>query len=88
MHINNVLQVDTWSTWSSSDSPNYAVHKLKKKEYTINEICYIDKGKFTITPEGGDGAVLVQAGDFVTFPKSFKCTWDVYEPVFKHWYEY
>ena len=84
------LNVASWSTWSSSDNPKYAVHKVKAKEYEVNEVCYIDKGKFLITPDNdNDGkAVTVQAGDFVVFPKGFTCTWEVIEPVNKHWLEY
>lgn len=74
-------QVDSWSTWSSGDV------KFKNKIYSVKEVCYIDSGKFQITPEGGT-PITVQAGDFVTFPKGFKCTWDISEPVFKHWKEY
>ena len=81
------LKVDKWNTWSSSDSPSYAVHNLKNKVYTTNELCYIDRGKFKITPKAGE-SVEVKAGDFILFPKDFACTWDVEEPVFKHWYEY
>lgn len=81
------LKVDNWNTWSSSDSPSYAVHKLKNKVYATNELCYIDKGKFTVTPKAGK-PVEVKSGDFILFPKDFSCTWDVEEPVFKHWYEY
>lgn len=84
----NKLKVQSWSTWSSNDSPSYAIHKLKNKVYQTNEICYIDKGKFQITPEETGRAIIVSAGDFVMFPKNFKCTWDVEEPVFKHWFEY
>lgn len=82
------LDVSTWSTWSSAENPKYAVNKLKSKEYEVNEVCYIDKGKFEITPGNGATATTVQAGDFVVFPKNFKCTWEVIEPVSKHWLEY
>jgi len=45
-----------------------------------------------ITPVGDDNKpkepVLVQAGDFVTFPDGFGCYWYVIETVKKHWYLY
>jgi uncharacterized cupin superfamily protein len=100
-----VLKVNQWNTWSSADNPKYAVHNKKKKVYETNEVCYIDSGKFKITPDIevkpvallGPGAIdtplepiprTVVAGDFVIFPKGFSCTWEVEEPVTKHWFEY
>ena len=80
--------IASWGTWNSEESGGrYAVGISRKKEYNINELCYIDKGKFTITPEIGK-PIIVKSGDFVLFPKGLKCTWEVQEPVYKHWYEY
>ena len=43
--------------------------------------------KFKSTPKDGK-PVIVQAGDFVTFPDGFPCYWFVIEPVVKHYYLY
>jgi uncharacterized cupin superfamily protein len=53
-------------------------------EYDSVEECYFLEGKVTVTAEGGR-AVSFGKGDFVTFPKGLKCTWDVREPVRKHY---
>ena len=93
------LKVDSWETWDSGEQ------KYKNKIYQTNEICYIDKGKFRITPvvddatttsttttgtktDSSNRAVDIQGGDFVTFPKGFKCTWEISERVYKHWKEF
>ena len=49
---------------------------------------YIISGKMEIIPEDTGEPVLVQAGDFVTFPNGFPCYWHVIEEVNKHWYLY
>lgn len=32
--------------------------------------------------------VVIRAGDFVSFPEGMACTWDILEPVRKHYKEY
>lgn len=52
-------------------------------EYDTEEKCYFIEGKVKIkTPQG---EILIQKGDFVTFKKGLKCTWEVLEPVKKHY---
>ena len=58
------------------------------KVYDTNELSYIIKGKMEIIPQATGQPILVQAGDFVTFPDGFACYWYVIEPVVKHWYLY
>lgn len=41
-----------------------------------------------IIPESTGVPVLVQAGDFVTFPEDFRCYWYVIDEINKHWYVY
>ena len=41
-----------------------------------------------IIPKATGVPVLVQAGDFVTFPDGFPCYWNVIEVIDKHWYLY
>mmetsp|Transcript_76192 Transcript_76192/g.134909 ORF Transcript_76192/g.134909 Transcript_76192/m.134909 type:complete len:183 (+) Transcript_76192:49-597(+) len=82
------LSVKSWPTWSTSESEKYKVGvKSPLKTYGINELSYIISGKMEITPEGGE-PVLVQAGDFITFPEDFRCYWYVIEEINKHYYEY
>ena len=52
--------------------------------YEETETCYILEGRVTVTPEGGE-PVTIGAGDLVTFPAGLSCTWDVHEPIRKHY---
>jgi len=58
------------------------------KIYDCNELSYIISGKMEIIPEKTGEPVLVQAGDFVTFPDGFPCYWHVIEEVNKGYYIY
>ncbi len=83
------LNVASWGVWSTQGSAKYKVEvKSPKKVYDTNELSYIISGKMEITPEATGVPVLVQAGDFVTFPDGFACYWYVIEPVVKNWYLY
>lgn len=83
------LGVNTWGTWSTEGSAKYKVGiKSPKKVYDTNELSYIISGKMEITPEETGVPVVVQAGDFVTFPDGFACYWYVIEPIVKRWYLY
>lgn len=83
------LNVNSWGVWSTEGSAKYKVGvKSPKKVYDTNELSYIISGKMEITPEATGVPVVVQAGDFVTFPDGFACYWYVIEPVVKHWYLY
>ena len=83
------LNVNSWGSWSTADSPKYQVGiKSPLKVYDTNELSYIISGKMEIIPKETGVPVLVQAGDFVTFPDEFACYWYVIEPVVKRWYLY
>ena len=53
-------------------------------EYTQTEICYILRGKFIVTPEGGEPQEFGR-GDLITFPAGMKCTWEILKDVEKHY---
>ncbi len=46
--------------------------------------CYLLEGKVVVETEDGE-KVEFGKGDFVTFPKGLSCTWDIKEPVRKHY---
>ncbi len=71
------LGVLTWPTWSKevSEFP---------WTYEEAETCYFLAGRVTVTPDGGE-PVTVGQGDLVTFPAGMSCTWQVTEPVRKHY---
>merc|ERR1719181_1539993 len=83
------MGVSDWPTWSTEGSPKYQVGiQSPLKVYDCWELSYIISGSMEIIPEATGKPVLVQAGDFVTFPNEFPCHWKVIEPVNKHWYCY
>ena len=48
------------------------------------EECYLLEGKVVVETEDGE-KVEFGKGDFVTFPRGLSCTWDIKEPVRKHY---
>jgi uncharacterized cupin superfamily protein len=52
--------------------------------YDEQEQCLFLEGKVNVRSELG--VTEVNKGDFVTFPQGLKCTWEVIEPVRKHYY--
>ena len=83
------MNVKKWPTWSTAGSEKYKVGvQSPLKVYDGNELSYIIAGKMEITPQMTGVPVLVQAGDFVTFPDGFSCYWKVIEEVKKNWYIY
>jgi uncharacterized cupin superfamily protein len=52
--------------------------------YDASETCYLLEGEVLVTPEGGE-PVRVARGDLVTFPAGMSCTWEVRQPVRKHY---
>jgi uncharacterized cupin superfamily protein len=52
--------------------------------YDSIEECYLLEGKVVVETEDGE-KVEFGKGDFVTFPRGLSCTWDIREPVRKHY---
>ena len=83
------MKVKSWPTWSTEGSAKYKVGEVSPlKVYDTNELSYVISGKMEIIPEETGEPVLVQAGDFVTFPDGFPCRWHVLEELEKHWFCY
>ncbi len=58
--------------------------------YSDTEVCYLIKGKVIVTPVTKNSnvaptTVTIAAGDYVSLPAGLSCTWDVIEPVEKHY---
>ena len=51
--------------------------------YDAEEQCLLLEGSVSV--ETDDGTVTIGAGDFVIFPAGLACTWDIHEPVCKHY---
>ena len=83
------MNVKSWGTWSTNGSEKYKVGiKSPKKVYDCNELSYVKSGKMEITPVETGIPVVIEAGDFVTFPEYFACYWYVIEPIVKSYYIY
>ena len=53
-------------------------------QYDSIEECYFLEGKVCVSDSQGK-SISFGKGDFVTFPKGLSCTWDIKEPVRKHY---
>ncbi len=71
------LGVFDWPVWSKEPS-TFEWH------YDTEERCYLVAGEVEVIPETG-AAVVVGAGDFVTFPAGLSCTWQVRQTLKKHY---
>jgi hypothetical protein len=73
----DVLGVYDWPIWRKEAS-------TFPWTYASAETCYVLKGRFIVTPEGGEPREFGR-GDLITFPKDMICTWEILEDVEKHY---
>jgi hypothetical protein len=52
--------------------------------YDSSETCFFLEGEVVVKPEGG-APVKIGKGDLVVFPQGMTCTWEVKQPVRKHY---
>ena len=52
--------------------------------YDSSETCYFLEGDVVVTPDGGE-PVSMGKGNLVTFPAGMSCTWEICQPVRKHY---
>ena len=72
----NIKNYKEWPIWTCEPS-NFPW------TYDAEEHCYIIKGNVkVITP---NETVTINEGDYVVFPKSLKCTWEVIQPIKKYY---
>ena len=71
------LGVQQWPVWTKERS-------AFSWTYDEPETCYFLEGDVVVTPTGGQ-PVRVGRGDLVTFPAGMSCTWEVRQPVRKHY---
>ncbi len=71
------LGVSQWATWQKEVS-------TFPWTFLEQEIAYILEGECIITPEGGS-PVTFGKGDLVTFPAGIKASWQVKQPLHKHY---
>jgi uncharacterized cupin superfamily protein len=73
----NALGVSSWPTWSKEVS-------VFPWSYGETEVAYVLEGEVVVTPKGGE-PVTFGKGDLVTFPAGLKCSWEVRQPLHKHY---
>jgi uncharacterized cupin superfamily protein len=71
------LGVSKWPTWKKEVS-------VFPWTFPEEEKAYILEGECVITPEGGE-PVHFGKGDLVTFPAGMKASWEVKQPLHKHY---
>lgn len=71
------LGVRDWPVWTKEIS-------RFPWSYDTSETCYFLEGDVIVTPDGGE-PVRVGRGDLVIFPAGMSCTWEVRQPVKKHY---
>ena len=71
------LGITKWATWQK---------EVSTFDWTFfeQEIAYILEGECVITPIGG-APVSFGKGDLVTFPAGLKASWQVVQPLHKHY---
>lgn len=70
------LNVTRWPVWSKEPV-------RFPWAYEERETCYFLEGEVVVKTDAGE--VTLRQGDLVTFPKGLACTWDVKQPVKKHY---
>jgi hypothetical protein len=70
------LGVKSWPIWEKEIS-TFPWH------YDETETCYLLQGKVRV--KTGSETVEFGTGDLVTFPVGLSCTWEITEPVRKHY---
>jgi len=73
----DILGVEDWPIWEKEVS-------TFPWTYDKIEVCYLLEGRVTVTPNGGE-PVEFGEGDLVNFPAGLSCTWEIHEPVRKHY---
>lgn len=73
------LGVGKWPTWSKEVSVFPWV-------FPEQEIAYVLEGEVVIKPDDGSAPVVFRKGDLVTFPAGLRCTWEVKQPLRKHYH--
>jgi uncharacterized cupin superfamily protein len=69
--------VESWPSWEKEPG-------AFDWSYDESETCYFLAGRVRVTPAGGQ-PVAIGPGDLAVFPAGLDCTWEVTEPVRKHY---
>ncbi len=72
------LNISSWPIWEKEIS-KFPWH------YDSTEQCFILEGKVVVTDTQTNEKVEINAGDFVTFKENLSCTWEILQPIKKHY---
>ena len=72
----DALGVARWPIWTKEAS-------TFDWRYDAEETCYLLEGQATVKTDRGE--VSFGKGDLVVFPKGLSCTWQILQPVRKHY---
>ncbi len=72
-----VMHVFDWPIWEKEIS-------TFPWSYDQQEVCYFIEGQVIVTTDYGT-VVELNEGDLVTFPAGLSCTWEIKQPVKKHY---
>mgnify|MGYP001257195876 CR=1 FL=1 len=83
------LDVANWPTWTTAGNDRWVENVTRKdKEMPYGELSYLISGKLEIVPKDTGVPVMVNPGDFVTFPEGFVSDWTVVEELTWHYFLY
>ena len=83
------LDVMNWPTWTTAGNERWLENVTRKdKEMPYGELSYLISGRLEIVPKDTGIPVMVNPGDFVTFPEGFVSDWTVREELVWHYYLY
>lgn len=83
------MDVANWPTWTTKGNDRWLEHVTRKdKVMPYGELSYLISGKLEIVPKDTGVPVVVNPGDFVTFPEGFVSDWTVLEELEWHYYLY
>ena len=83
------LDVPNWPTWTTAGNERWVEHVTRHdKEMPYGELSYLISGQLEIVPKDTGVPVLVNPGDFVTFPEGFVSDWTVKQELTWHYYLY
>ena len=72
--------LQNWPTWTTKGNDRWLEHVTRKdKVMPYGELSYLISGKLEIVPKDTGVPVVVNPGDFVTFPEGFVSDWTVLE---------
>jgi len=83
------LDVMNWPTWTTAGNDRWLENVTREgKEMPYGELSYLISGQLEIVPKDTGVPVLVNPGDFVTFPEGFVSDWTVRKELNWHYFLY